>query len=30
VPEDVEDYQADLRKLRAQLKKIRDKGAEAV
>ncbi|MGI8708335.1 MAG: hypothetical protein ACR2LG_09065 [Actinomycetota bacterium] len=30
VPEDVEDYQADLRKLRAQLKKIRDEGAEAV
>lgn len=29
-PENVEDYQADLRKLRAQLKKIRDDGAQAV
>ena len=29
-PEDIEGYQSDLRKLRAQLKKIRDDGAEAV
>ncbi len=29
-PEAIEGYQADLRKLRAQLKKIRNEGAEAV
>jgi predicted amidophosphoribosyltransferase len=29
-PVDVEDYQSDVRKLREQLKKLRDKGAEAV
>ena len=29
-PVNVDDYQSDVRKLRAQLKKLRDKGAEAV
>jgi hypothetical protein len=29
-PASVEDYQSDVRKLREQLRKLRDKGAEAV